>query len=223
MKTLAFDVYGTLINTSSLGEHLRPYLGKKTKAFMNLWRNKQLEYSFRRSLMEQYAPFSTCTKDGLLFTCKAFGVKFDDKKIQEILKSYKYLKAFKDVKVGLRELQNSSYRLYAFSNGLKKDVKTLLKANDLLDFFDDIVSVDDIKVFKPSPKAYEYFCKYTNSKPKDSYLISSNSFDILGATNYKMGALWCQRDKENIMDSWLKTDILTVNKISKIKKLLKEI
>lgn len=221
MKTLAFDVYGTLIDTSSLRDEFKPYLGKNTKAFMELWRNKQLEYSFRRSLMDRYKPFSQCTKDGLLFACKKYDVKLSDKKIGKLLEKYKSLKAFADVKIGLQKLKEKNHKLYAFSNGLKSDVKSLLKSNDIYDYFDGIVSVDDIKVFKPSPKTYEYFCKSSGSKSKNTYLISSNPFDIIGASSYGLNAFWCQRSKENIMDSWLENDVKVIDKISKIKKLLK--
>ena len=76
--TLAFDVYGTLINTSGIYTSLEKMIGEKAAQVMDTWRNKQLEYSFRRGLMNSYVDFSVCTKDALEFSCKSFNVHLSD-------------------------------------------------------------------------------------------------------------------------------------------------
>lgn len=200
--TLAFDVYGTLINTSGVYDTLKYLVGKDAKAFMDTWRNKQLEYSFRRGLMNKYADFSVCTRDSLEYCCKAFKIDFDAAQKDALLVAYTVLPSFPDVKNGLKQLKKSGHKLYAFSNGSSRAITDLLINADLYELFDGIVSAEDIQVFKPSPLVYKHFNKVTNSSKADSWLISSNPFDVIGAVSYGMRSAWVQRSEDSIFDPW---------------------
>lgn len=200
--TLAFDVYGTLINTSGVYYSLEKMVGEKAKPIMDTWRNKQLEYSFRRGLMKNFVDFSVCTKDALDYSCKAYRVNLSLSQKDTLLDEYTKLPTFPDVERGLEQLKEAGHKLFAFSNGGSIAVSNLLTNAKIIDSFDGIISVEGVKVFKPSPLVYEYFNMETNSKKSDSWLISSNPFDVIGAISYGMRSAWVQRTPESIFDPW---------------------
>lgn len=200
--TLAFDVYGTLINISGVFNSLEQMIGDKAKPFMDTWRNKQLEYSFRRGLMKKYTDFSACTRDALEYCCLMFKTDLTKSQKEALMEEYAVLPAFADVEDGLKRLKTSGHKLFAFSNGSQKAVSKLLTHAKIMDRFDGIISVEGVEIFKPSPLVYEYFNKETNSTKTDSWLISSNPFDVIGALSYGMNSAWVQRSQDLIFDPW---------------------
>lgn len=200
--TLAFDVYGTLINTSGVFNSLEKMIGNKAKPVMDTWRSKQLEYSFRRGLMNKFVDFSVCTNDALEFSCKSFKVNLSDTQKEALMNEYKVLPAFEDVKEGLQTLKNKGHNIYAFSNGSTNAVSNLLINAEIMHLFNGVVSVEDVKVFKPSPLVYKNFNKKTASTKENSWLISGNPFDVIGAASYGMKTAWIQRSSETIFDPW---------------------
>ena len=101
MTTLAFDVYGTLINTHGVLTALEELVGDKAKAVSNTWRDKQLEYSFRKGLMQNYETFAVCTSQALDYTCSYYGANLSDEQKKDLMGIYRILPAFDDVKEGL--------------------------------------------------------------------------------------------------------------------------
>jgi len=219
--TLAFDVYGTLINTSGIFSTLEQMIGDKAKLFMDTWRNKQLEYSFRRGLMNKFTDFSVCTKDSLEFCCKSLKTDLSLRQKNALMDEYSILPTFSDVEVGLQILKESGHKLFAFSNGSKDAVSKLLNNANIIDSFDGIISVEGVKVFKPSPLVYEYFNNETNSEKSDSWLISSNPFDVIGAISYGMRSAWVQRSTDSIFDPWGVEPTTIINKITDLPSKLK--
>ena len=213
-STLAFDVYGTIINTSGVYDLLVTFMDEKANPFMDTWRNKQLEYSFRRGLMNKYADFSICTKHALEFCCFAFQIELSSGQKDVLMEEYKVLPAFPDVEKGLQSLRESGYKIYAFSNGSESAISGLLKNANIMDYFHGIVSVEDVKMFKPSPLVYAHFNKKTNSAVQDSWLISSNPFDVIGAISYGMRSAWVQRSSEAVFDPWGIEPTTTIRKIT---------
>jgi len=200
--TLAFDVYGTLIDTQGVVTELEKVMGREAEAFSKTWRDKQLEYSFRRGLMNDYQPFSVCTRDALNYSLTYYEIELSDEEKNRLLNSYKILPAFKEVKNGLERLNTKGYKLYAFSNGTFEAVEELLVLAGIRKFFIDIVSVDTIKTFKPSPLVYGFLLEKTKAKREDTWLISSNSFDVIGANSFGLKTIWIQRSEENLFDPW---------------------
>ena len=221
--TLAFDVYGTLINTSGVLNSLEKIIGDKAKLVMDTWRNKQLEYSFRRGVMNKFVDFSVCTKDALEYSCKSFKVNLSDAQKEALMNEYKVLPAFPDVKKGLQKLKEEGHKLYAFSNGSANAISNLLVNTNIIDLFDGVVSVEDVQVFKPSPKVYEHFNIKTNSTKETSWLISSNPFDVIGATSYGMKTAWLKRSSEVIFDPWGIEPTTVINNLSELSEKLKTI
>jgi 2-haloacid dehalogenase len=155
--TLAFDVYGTLIDTQGIVSSLEKMIGTQASEFSRTWREKQLEYSFRRGLMQNYAPFSVCTSNALDFTCSYLKVSLTQAQKTELLKNYRTLPAFADVVESLSQLKAAGFRLFAFSNGSADAVEELLVNAGIRTYFEGVVSVEDIRSFKPNPGVYSYF------------------------------------------------------------------
>ena len=222
--TLAFDVYGTLINTSGIFDTLVEMIGNRDKAKLvtGTWRNKQLEYSFRRGLMGNYVDFSVCTKDALQFCIEAHQLDLGENQIDKILEKYTVLPPFDDAMTGIKQLQATGHSLYAFSNGSHASVKKLLVNAGIEGLFDGIVSMEGAKTFKPNPAGYQYFNEQTTSKKRESWLISSNPFDVIGATSYGMNSAWVQRSVENVFDPWGIEPTLVVSDLVELSTHLKQ-
>lgn len=226
--TLAFDVYGTLINTHGVVMRLNhllqahplgdsPLLASspdKGVAFSHTWRDKQLEYSFRRGLMQRYANFAQCTRDALDYTCAHYRVPLSDTDKQGLLDQYKTLPAFDDVDTCLSHLQQEGIHLYAFSNGTYDAVDTLLRHAGIRQHFIDIISVDNIQTFKPNPATYEHFLQQAQTTAQQAWLISSNPFDIIGAHSIGMHTAWVQRSPDTVFDPWGIEPSLTIDKLT---------
>lgn len=200
--TLAFDVYGTLIDTNGVVDLLEKFIGNKAKAFSATWRDKQLEYSFRRGHMQNYVSFAVCTQQALDYTCLFYKESLSSEQKSELMDIYAVLPAFSEVKEALEKFKEKGFRLFAFSNGKKEAVEKLLDNAGIKDLFLGVVSVDDIKTFKPSPGAYAYFLRSADAKSGQSWLISSNPFDVTGSISAGMRSAWIQRSSEAIFDPW---------------------
>ena len=211
--TLAFDVYGTLIDTHGVVVMLGKHVGDKASEFSRIWREKQLEYSFRRGLMQNYENFARCTSNALDYTCAYLKATLSQKDKQELLDAYTVLPAFDDVAEGLAGAMNSGFRMFAFSNGSADAVETLLKHACLRNYFIDIVSVDEIKSFKPNPGVYSHFLRRAGASGTSAWLISSNPFDVIGAISSGMRAVWVKRSPEALFDPWGIEPTLTVTSL----------
>lgn len=211
--TLAFDVYGTLIDTHGVVTKLQETVGEKAKDFSQTWREKQLEYSFRRGLMQNYVNFADCTKHGLEYTAAYYKISLTRNQKAELLDTYRTLPAFEDVFKGLNRLKDDGYNLYAFSNGSEEAVETLLVAAGIRKFFAGVVSVDDLKSYKPNPAVYCHFLRKSGTTGNEAWLISSNPFDVIGAISAGMKAAWLKRSEDAIFDPWGINPTITVRNL----------
>lgn len=200
--TLAFDVYGTLIDTAGVRRSLDRLVGDRAAEMTELWRSKQLEYSFRRALMRRYVDFATCTRQALDFCCAALQVDLSAAQREELLAEYRILPAFADAAPGLQSCHAAGWRLYAFSNGRSADVAHLLEQAGIAQWFTDIVSCDEIHSFKPNPDVYQHFLKRAGVSAGHSWMISGNPFDVTGALACGMRAAWIQRTATAVFDPW---------------------
>jgi 2-haloacid dehalogenase len=211
--TLAFDVYGTLIDTHGIIVALKKYVGNKAPEFSCTWREKQLEYSFRRGLMQNYENFALCTRNALDYTGSYYKVPLSQKDKEDLLDAYKVLPAFDDVKEGLGRAKESGYRMFAFSNGSAEAVDTLLTNAGIRDYFIDVVSVDEMKSYKPNPGVYSHFLRRAGALGTNAWLVSSNPFDVIGAISSGMRSAWIKRSPEALFDPWGIEPTLTLNSL----------
>ena len=215
--TLAFDVYGTLINTHGVLSALEELVSDHAKAFSNTWRDKQLEYSFRKGLMQNYETFTVCTSQALDYTCSYYRTHLNDDQKMELMSLYRVLPAFDDVKEGLTRLKGAGFMLYAFSNGATDALEVLLDNAGIRDLFLGVISVDDIKSFKPNPAVYSHFLRKSKATGGSAWLISSNPFDVIGAISAGMKSAWVRRSPESIFDPWGVEPTITVTSLRELK------
>jgi 2-haloacid dehalogenase len=200
--TIAFDVYGTLVNPLAIAGHLEPLVGDVAGRFAELWRTKQLEYSFRRGLMRAYRPFSLCSWESLRYTEKTFGVDLSQQSRAALMQRYKNLPPFPDAALGLTALKSAGHYLAAFSNGEADVVRSLLENTKLLPLLDEVVSADEVRTFKPDPALYEHAVRRLGSSADLFWLVSSNPFDVIGATSAGLRTAWVKRDPNAVLDPW---------------------
>jgi 2-haloacid dehalogenase len=220
--TLAFDVYGTLIDTHGVVTALAELVGDKAKAFSQTWRDKQLEYSFRRGLMQNYETFAVCTSQALDYTCAFYNTPLTQEQKNDLLGIYRVLPAFDDVKEGLTELKEAGFRLYAFSNGAVDALERLLSAANIREMFLDLVSVDGLKSFKPNPAVYAHFLRQSQTSGESAWMISSNPFDVIGSISAGMKSAWVRRSPDTVFDPWGIEPTITVTNLLELKEQLRK-
>lgn len=220
--TLAFDVYGTLINTHGVLTALEELVGDRAKAFSNTWRDKQLEYSFRKGLMQNYETFAVCTSQALDYTCDFYKASLTREQKNDLLGIYRELPAFDDVKEGLTELKAAGFRLFAFSNGEVAALERLLSTANIRELFIDLVSVDSLKSFKPNPAVYAHFLRQSQASGENAWLISSNPFDVIGSISAGMKSAWVKRSPDAVFDPWGVEPTITVTNLIGLKEQLKK-
>ena len=200
---IGFDIYGTLVDPLEMNEHLRPVVGEKlADRFAELWRSKQIEYTFRRALMRQYADFGVCTRQALVHTANVLHVSLSEEDRERMIEEYQNLRPFPDVIPGIEALKSKGHTLVAFSNGVEATARTLLQRAGVLPHLGGVISVDDLKTFKPNPEVYHYLARRLDTAPSETWLVSSNPFDVIGAKATGLMAAWIQRKPDARFDPW---------------------
>lgn len=199
---LGFDVYGTLVDPLAMAEPLRALVGEQAGRFAELWRSKQLEYSFRRGLMRRYVDFDVCTRQALRYTQRTLQCELPESDQDRLLEAYLYLPLFPEVAASLTAFKAQGHRLVAFSNGVETSIRALLANAGVLPLLEDVVSVDDLRTFKPDPAVYEYLARRTGRAPAETWLVSSNAWDVIGAKATGLRAAWVKRQPEAVFDPW---------------------
>ena len=212
--TLGFDVYGTLIDTHGVIVQLEKMIGDEAPRFSQTWREKQLEYTFRRGLMDRYQDFSVCTRQALDHTAATLSHDLSGQQKQVLLEAWSTLPVFDDVIESLDTLRGAGLSLYAFSNGQAEAVHTVLSNAGIRDYFQGVISVDSVGTFKPSPTVYEHFVTAANTDSNHAWLVSSNGFDVIGAIAYGIRAAWVQRSEAVVYDPWEFTPTVTLSTLA---------
>lgn len=200
MKTYAFDIYGTLIDPMALGEVLAVMIGAQAELFNSLWRDKQLEYSFRKAAMKQFNHFSECTQQALAYCDAFFKTGLSESQKSELLGMYRKLPAYEETKACLQTLEEQGNELIAFSNGKKEDLISLFEHAGISQYFAQVISVDEVRTFKPSPEVYNLLVKKSSSSVENTWLVSANSFDIIGAAVCGLQTIWLKRNPAAVFD-----------------------
>lgn len=201
-KALGFDIYGTLVNPLDMREHLQGLLGDRAGRFSEIWRDKQIEYSFRRGLMGRYEDFGVCTSQALVFAMRSMDVELSESEQESLLEEYQNLRAFPDVVPGIEKMVSAGHTVVTFSNGVEATTRTLLERAGVLPHLHGVISVDDVKTFKPDPEAYKYLARRLERPVYEVWLVSSNPFDVIGAKSAGLRAAWIKRSPDAIFDPW---------------------
>jgi len=191
VRALVFDAYGTLFDPLSvrvLAEELFPGSGA---ALSQLWRAKQLEYTWLRTLMGRYEDFWRITEDALVFTCRSLQLPCSDERRQQLMEVYLSLPAFPEVKGAFEKL--SVMPLSILSNGTPEMLAAVAAANGMGHFFANIFSVDSLRVYKPRPEVYGRAADKLGVAKDSIGFVSSNYWDIAGASNFGFQTFWLNR------------------------------
>ena len=213
-KAIVFDAYGTLFDVNSAAEKCKDKIGDRWEAFANFWRITQLEYTWLRSLMERHKDFWAITEDSLDKSMKVFGIDMNMK--DDLLNLYKILSTYPEVKEVLENLKKKNLKLSILSNGTPTLLNELVKSNNLNNLFDDLFSVEEVKVYKPVSKVYDLPVKKYQIKPQEIIFLSANTWDVSGGGNYGYNAVWVNRNKSKFD----KLDYQPKNEIGNLSQLL---
>ena len=214
VKAIIFDAYGTLFDVNSAAEKCKDKIGDKWESFANFWRTTQLEYTWLRSLMERHKDFWQVTEDSLDKSMKAFNIDLSMK--DELLNLYKVLSPYKEVPETLKTLKEKKFKLAILSNGTPSLLNELVKSNNLDNLFDDIFSIEEVGVYKPSSKVYDIPIKKYQIEKSEVAFLSANTWDVSGGGNYGYQSIWVNRNN-NIFDN---LDYEPKNEIKNLKDLL---
>ena len=191
-KAIIFDAYGTLFDVNSAAEKSKNKIGDKWEAFANYWRTTQLEYTWLRSLMHRHKDFWQITEDSLDKSMKVFNINKDMK--TELLNLYKKLSPFSEVKETLENLKKKEIKLSILSNGTPELLNTLVVSNKLETIFDDIFSIEEVRIYKPDFKVYDLPVNKYKIKPNEIIFLSANTWDVSGGGNYGYNSVWVNRN-----------------------------
>src|SRR5437588_7584887 len=190
IMSLAFDAYGTLFDVFSvtaLCEQLYPGKGNQ---LAQIWRVKQLQYSLMRSLMGRHRDFWGLTEDGLVWAAKNLQLDLTADKKKQLMEAYLSLAAFSDVKPGLETLKKQGIKLAILSNGEPKMLEAAAKSAGIRDLLDEVISVEEVKIFKVSPRVYNLGPERMKVTNLELGFISANSWDINGAASAGLNTFW---------------------------------
>jgi 2-haloacid dehalogenase len=199
---LAFDIYGTLIDPHGVVSELHNHIGDRAAEFSRVWREKQLEYTWRRSLMRRYENFGVCTRQALDYADQLLQTRLDESVKEALMQAYRVLPAYDDVPASLELLKSEGHKLYPFSNGTVEMVTAVLEHASIDHYFEDVISVDSIRTFKPSPEVYQQVIEIADVSPQNCWLVSSNGFDVIGAVSAGIKAAWLKRFDGVVFDPW---------------------
>jgi len=192
IKACVFDAYGTLFDVhSAVGAH-RQRLGKQADQVSAMWRTKQLEYTWLRSLMGEYAEFWQVTGEALDYALDAHGIE-DKSLYDDLMQAYLELKPYPEVQYVLSALQAAGYKTAILSNGSPAMLDAAIRNAGIEDMLDASLSVNDVQIFKPDPSVYKLTTDAFHIEPQQVLFQSSNAWDASGAASFGFKVLWINR------------------------------
>jgi 2-haloacid dehalogenase len=218
VKALVFDAYGTLFDVHSVISLCNELFPDQGPALSQLWRAKQLEYTWLLSLMGRYEDFWETTAKALRFGCRALKLPLAADQQARLMEAYLHLETYPEVNQALTAL--SDHPLAILSNGSPQMLAAAVASANLPGIFTQVISVDEIKIFKPSPRVYQLAVDKLGLAPESIGFVSSNSFDIIGATAFGFRTFWVNR-AANPLDELDLTPTMTINKLTDLVDALK--
>jgi len=191
VRTCVFDAYGTLFDVNSASMRLQSRLGDSAARLAALWRDKQLQYTWLRTVQGRHADFAQVTRDALMHALQALGL--DLALAGELLAAFNALDVFPEVPQVLRQLRTAGYGTAILSNGTAAMLCALLEHAGIAGLFDDVYSVDAVGAFKPDPRVYQIPGVRLALRPEQICFVSSNAWDAHGASAFGMRVVWCNR------------------------------
>jgi 2-haloacid dehalogenase len=191
VKALVFDAYGTLFDVRSVRSRCEEVFPGHGSELTGLWRTKQLEYTWLRSLMGKYEDFWQITQDGLVFACRSLGLVPSQDQITYLMQAYLTLSPFPEIAAALDAL--GSLPCSILSNGTRKMLDSVVDNAGLKGRFQHVLSVDEVRTFKPSPVVYQLAETRLGVRREEIGFVSSNAWDVAGGKAFGFQAFWLNR------------------------------
>lgn len=194
VKVCVFDAYGTLFNVHAAAERLKEEIGPKAETLSAIWRTKQLEYAWLRSLMPAYKAFWEITQDGLDFALEACALSDQKGLRQKLLDLYFTLDAYPEVPTMLSALKDAGFKTAILSNGSMDMLDGAVQSAGLATKLDAVLSVEQVGIFKPDPRIYQLAVDHFRlTSPTQVAFMSSNGWDVAGAAHFGFQVAWINR------------------------------
>jgi 2-haloacid dehalogenase len=197
-SAIIFDAYGTLFDVHSVVQREGAPITGNLQALSQLWRQKQLEYTWLRTLMERYEDFRYITEAALRSAVRQLSIDATDRQLERLMEAYLSPAAFPEVRSALEALKGLP--LAILSNGLPEMLDSAVRANGLESYFTEIISVDSVKTYKPSPRVYALGPQALNLAAEEILFVSSNLWDAAGAKSFGYQVCWCNRSGAEMED-----------------------
>lgn len=192
IKACVFDAYGTLFDFASAAARCQDVPDQKLSALTLLWREKQLQYTWLRSLQGTFADFWEVTGDALDYALDSLNISSPELH-DKLMELYLTPAPFPEVPSVLAELRKAGFKTAVLSNGSQRMLDSAVNAAGLTNLFDAVLSVDAVKVFKPHPRVYAYGLETLGLQPHEVSFQSANAWDAYGASNFGLRVAWCNR------------------------------
>jgi 2-haloacid dehalogenase len=197
IKAIAFDLYGTLFDVHSVIDQCEKRFPGRGREVSTVWRQKQLEYTWLRSLMNRYVTFEQATEDALRYTCRHLGLDLDEHACGALCDAYLHLQSFPEVAAALRELRQRGLKLAVLSNGSPHSIGAVVGNGGLRAEFDYLISVDPVRIYKPHDRAYALAEQAFGFARTSILFVSSNAWDATGARYFGFPTCWINRGGGN--------------------------
>ena len=203
LNTCVFDAYGTLFDVNAAAriaanEQNRKIFKEVWPSVSNIWRMKQLQYTWLRSMTDSYIDFWSITQNSLDFALETHKLQNDLVLKERLLALYWELQPYSEVSQMLKDLKENGIKTAILSNGSPEMLSGAVRSSDLNEFIDEIISVETVKIFKPSARVYEQVENIIGCSKIDVLFVSSNGWDIAGAAGFGFTTAWVNRLKEPI-------------------------
>ncbi|ANX11815.1 haloacid dehalogenase, type II [Fictibacillus arsenicus] len=207
IKAYVYDAYGTLFDVYSVSVKAESEFNGFGKKISELWRKKQVEYFMIHQLTGNYKPFSEVTRNALLYTLKNLSLQINEDALNSLMQSYLELEVYEEVHATLENLQNQNKKQIIFSNGTYEMLNPLIEKRELNHLL-NVLSVDDVKQYKPAPAAYKHALETLGVEPHEVLFMSSNFWDITGASSFGFKTAWINRAGHEIDELGIKPDYI---------------
>lgn len=200
IKGCVFDAYGTLFDFNSAAAHCRADLGDQADALSKIWREKQLQYTWLRSLMGIHKDFWGVTGDALDFAMKSLEIHNEALR-EKLMSLYKTLDVFPEVHATLEQLKSGGLKTAILSNGSPEMLHAAVEGTGITHLLDAVLSVEDAGIYKPHPSVYKLAVDSLSIEARAICFVSSNAWDAHGASAFGLKVIWCNRygqGKENL-------------------------
>ena len=218
VDALVYDAYGTIFDVYSVFEKCEKHFPENGAAISEIWRNKQLEYTWLRSLMGKYQNFWELTEAGLRFACRSLELDLTDEIRKDLMENYLHLTPYAEVPETLQRL-GEGRKQAILSNGSPDMLNKVVENNGLRSSLQAVLSVDGLAIFKPSPSVYQLAVDQLGVVAGKIGFVSSNCWDAIGAKSFGFRVFWINRFKRPLDELGIVPDY-EINTLDQIEGLL---